>query len=518
MEIKILWADDEIDLLKPHILFLEERGYKVVPVTSGNEVVDEMESAAADMVFLDENMPGLSGLDTLSIVKSRWPQVPVVMITKSEEEHIMDEALGGKISDYLIKPVKPNQILLTVKKHTEARRLMSERSTKNYQQQFGDISMRLGGRLDHREWIDIYKELVFWDIDLAESADDNIHDIFTSQKREANRLFCRYYEQHYEDWLSGKDQDKPTLSPSVLKERLFPLLKEERPTFLFVIDNFRYDQWKYLQPAFEQYFHTEEDGLFYSILPTTTQFARNAMFGGLMPAEIQKKYPQYWVDENEEGYKNQYEDQLLDENLRRHGLNIRHGYWKVLNAQYGMKMVDNIHDMMNNRLNVVIYNFIDMLSHARTESNIVRELAQDERAYRSVTKSWFDHSPLLEMLKGLAERDVNIVITTDHGSTRIDNPVKVKGDRDVSVNLRYKQGRLLDYNPKQLYEVKDPSKIYLPRLHVTSPYIFARAGDFFAYPNNYNQYVQYYSTTFQHGGISMEEVLIPYVVMRAKGN
>ena len=513
----ILWADDEIDLLKPHILFLEEKGYRVIPVSSGRDALDEIESEVPDLVFLDEQMPGLSGIDTLKQIKQRWPQLPVVMITKSEEEHIMEDALGGKISDYLIKPVNPNQILLTVKKHTERRRLQSEHSTQSYQQQFREIGMQLGEGMDAEEWMEMYRRLVYWDIELASVDDENIHDIFLSQKREANAQYCRFYERHYLDWLQGREE-KPLMSHTVLSQRLIPLLRSEsRPTFLIVIDNFRYDQWKFVQPLLEKHFRVERDEMYYTILPTTTQFARNAMFAGLMPSEIERKYPQYWVNEDEEGWKNQYENELLDENLRRHGLNIKHTYNKVLNAQYGHRLVDRLPELMQAPLNVIIYNFIDMLSHARTDSDIVRELADDERAYRSLTLSWLEHSPLMELLQALSEKEVNVLITTDHGSVKIDHPVRVRGDRDISVNLRYKQGRLMDYKASEVFEVKDPAHLFLPRLHLTSPYIFCREGGFFAYPNNYNEYVKYYMNTFQHGGISMEETLVPYVLLRPKG-
>ncbi len=511
--IKILWADDEIDLLKPHIMFLEEKGYGVVPVCSGSDALDEL-GPDIDLVFLDEQMPGLSGIDTLRAIKQRYPQMPVVMITKSEEEHIMNDALGGKISDYLIKPVNPNQILLTVKRLTAQKSLVSEHSMMSYQQQFREIGMQLGGRMDWQEWVDMYRRLVFWEIELSDNDDENIHSIFLDQKRDAQRQYCRFYEENYISWLQGSE-DRPPMSHTVLKERLMPLLGE-RPTFLIVIDNFRYDQWAYLRPTIEQILRVERDDPYFTIIPTTTQFARNAMFAGLMPSEIERKYPQYWVNEDEEGWKNQYEDQLLDENLRRHGLHIKHTYNKVLNAQYGHKLLDRLPQMLQTPLNVIIYNFVDMLSHARTDSDIVRELAADERAYRSLTLQWLEHSPLMEMLRALSDKDVNIVITTDHGSVRTARPVRVKGDRDISVNLRYKQGRLLDYQSGDVFEVRDPQKIFLPKLHVTSPYIFARENDFFAYPNNYNQYVQYYSGTFQHGGISMEETIVPYVLLRPK--
>ncbi|MBR1550534.1 MAG: PglZ domain-containing protein [Bacteroidales bacterium] len=539
MQTRILWADDEIELLKPHVLFLKEKGCEVTAVQSGGDALDELEGGVLpDVVFLDEQMPGLSGIETLRRVKERWPQLPVVMVTKSEEEGLMEDALGGKISDYLIKPVSPSQLWLMVKKHTERKRLQSERSTMNYQQEFREIGNMIGGRMDAEEWKDVYRKLVYWDLELAGSEDENIHEIFMSQKEDANRQFCRFYEEKYLNWVAG-GQGRPLMSPTVLKERMFPLLSgvesgerrvENRTTqdrgsrfptphsplstFLIVIDNFRFDQWKFVQPLLEQYFRTEREDMYYAILPTTTQFARNAMFAGLMPSEIERMYPQYWVNEDQEGWKNQYEAELLGENLRRNGIGVKMSYNKVLNAQYGKKLVDRLPELMRNGLNVIIYNFIDMLSHARTDSDIVRELAEDEKAYRSVTLSWLEHSPLMEILKALSEKDVNVIITTDHGSVKIDHPVRVKGDREVSVNLRYKQGRLLDYNAKDVFEVKDPKRAFLPKLHVTSPYIFCRGNDFFAYPNNYNEYVRYYTNTFQHGGLSMEEVLVPFVVLR----
>ena len=514
--VTILWADDEIDLLKPHILFLQDKGYVVIPVKSGDEALDVLNDGPIDIVFLDENMPGISGLDTLTIIKNNYPQIPVVMITKSEEEHIMEEAIGSKISDYLIKPVNPNQILLTVKKHIEGSRLVGEKSATSYQQQFREISMKLMiGDLDANGWMDLYRDLVHWDIELSNTDDETTRDIFRSQMNEANQQFCRFFERNYVDWINGR-KDKPVMSSTVFRDLLFPLLSNKKSTFLIVVDNFRYDQWRLLQPAIERYLHVENEELFFATLPTTTQFARNTRFAGLMPAEIESQYPQYWINEDQEGYKNQYESELLSENLRRHGINIKQTYSKVLNGQFGHRLLDNVPSMLNNHLNVIIYNFVDMLSHARTESNVMRELAFDEKAYRAVTLSWFEHSPLLELIKLLAEYDVNVVITTDHGSVRVDNPVRVKGDRGVSVNLRYKQGRLLDYNPKQVFEVKNPRDIFLPRLYITSPYIFARGGDFFAYPNNYNQYVTYYMNTFQHGGISMEECLIPFAVLGSK--
>ncbi len=515
-KIKILWADDEIELLKPHIIFLEQKGYEVATSNNGDEALDMLREEPYDIVFLDENMPGLSGIETLTEIKNMQPNLPVVMITKSEEETIMEDAIGSRIADYLIKPVKPNQILLSLKKNLENRKIISEKKSFAYQQEFRNIGMEISNNLNHREWVDIYKKLIRWELELERSSDEGIIQILRMQKEEANQAFARFIASNYLDWLNGREPDKPVLSHTLVKEKLFPQLSNTANTVFLIIDNLRFDQWKALQPIFEQYFRIESEDIYFSILPTTTQYARNAIFAGLLPSEIEKKYPNYWVNEDEEGTKNQFEEQLFDTQLKRYGKNLKVSYHKILNLTAGRKLVDNLPNLMQNDLNVIVYNFVDMLSHARTEMEIIRELADDEPAYRSLTISWFEHSPLIDIIRYVASKKLNLIITTDHGSVRVNNPVKVIGDRNTNTNLRYKTGKSLNYNKKEVFEVRNPSEIFLPRLSVSASYIFCRSYDFFAYPNNYNYYVNYYKNTFQHGGISMEEVLVPYIKLRAK--
>ncbi len=513
--VKILWVDDEIDMLKPHIIFLEAKGYDMKTINNGNDALDMIRESNFDLVFLDENMPGLTGIEVLGEIKKINPVLPVIMITKSEEESIMEDAIGSNISDYLIKPVNPNQILLAIKKNIDAKQIISDKNTMDYQMEFRKIGMEMSNRLSQDEWIDVYKKLVDYEIKLEKSKDNTILDVFQMQKDEANSVFSDYVARNYIEWLNGAE-DRPILSQTVFREKILPRITHQHSTFLFVIDNLRYDQWKSIYPLISEFFRIEEDSVYYSILPTTTQYARNAFFAGLMPLEIQKKYPQYWVAENDDGTKNQYEKELLQTQLKRLGSDISLSYNKILNLSQGKKLVDNMHKLLDNDLNVIVYNFVDMLSHARTEMEVIRELASDERAYRSLTLSWFRNSPLFEMMKFVAEKKGQMIITTDHGSVRVKRPVKVVGDRDTNPNLRYKFGRNLAYKAKDVFEVRKPEEVFLPRLNISTAYIFAKKNDFMVYPNNYNYYSNFYNDTFQHGGISLEEVLIPIITLKAK--
>jgi CheY-like chemotaxis protein len=514
MQVKILWADDEIDVLKPHILFLEAKGYHVSTVNNGAEAVELSSEQDFDIIFLDENMPGISGLEALTRIKEEKPSVPVVMITKSEEERIMEEAIGNKIADYLIKPVNPNQILLTLKKNLDKSKLVSQTTNANYQQEFRQLGMQLSHRLSGDEWAEIYQKLVYWELELEEIEDAGMREILEMQKKEANTLFARTIEDNYLDWVNG-DEDAPTMLHQVFKEKIAPIVKEEK-VCLLVIDNLRFDQWKVLKPIIEKQFRVQKEEVVYSILPTATHYARNSFFSGLMPADMAKKFPNLWKNEEDEGGKNMHEKEFLESQLTRLGLNVKYSYNKITNFDAGKKLADNFGNLKDNQLNVIVYNFVDMLSHARTESEMIRELADDEAAYRSLTLSWFEHSPLQDIIKKVAEQKVKLIITTDHGTVRVQNPVKIVGEKSTNSNLRYKVGRNLSYNHKDVFVVKNPEEGKLPKGKLSSEFVFAKQDDFFVYPNNYNHFVKYFQNTFQHGGISLEEILIPYIELNAK--
>ncbi len=515
-KITILWADDEIDLLKPHILFLRDKGYELITTNNGDEAIDIIKQQHIDLVLLDENMPGISGIETLSKIKNIKADLPVVMITKSEEESIMEDAIGSKISDYLIKPVNPNQILLSIKKNLDNKRLISEKATSGYQQDFRNIGITLSDKLNFNEWKEVYKKLIYWELELEKSNDSGMAEVLQMQKTEANQQFFKFIESNYLSWLNAAKEKAPLLSHTLFKNKVAPHLDKELPVFMILIDNLRFDQWKVLQQVFAEYFRIDEEEMYYGILPTATQYSRNAIFAGLMPSEIEKKYPNLWFNDEDEGGKNLHEAEFLGEQLKRLNKNVKYSYTKVTNIAAGKRMVESIPNLMSNKLNVIVYNFVDMLSHARTEMEVIRELASDEAAYRSITKSWFEHSPLLDALKLISEKKCKVVLTTDHGTILVKEPTKIVGDRNTNTNLRYKQGKSLDYVKKDVFEVRNPSDAFLPKLHVSSAYVFAKEDKFFAYPNNYNHYVSYYRNTFQHGGVSLEEILIPVITMSSK--
>jgi CheY-like chemotaxis protein len=518
--VRILWVDDEIDLLKGHMRFLEEKGFRVESVSNGVDALDLMHEKAYDILFLDEHMPGMDGLSVLAEVNKFAPQLPVVMITKSEEEHIMEDAIGSRIADYLIKPVKPMQILMACKKILENKKLINQKVNLGYQQDFRNIAMQFFDDNDHKDWADIYRKLVYWDLEMVKNEDKSMVEILTSQMSEANTNFGRYVSQNYLDWVNTENPDqRPLLSPDILPSAVFPHLDGgHESVFFLLVDCLRYDQWKMFEPIISEYFYINQEQTYYSILPTATQYARNSIFSGLHPLDISNRLSKYWLNDDEEGGKNQYEPELALDQITRRRLNIKHSYNKIITNEDGKSLADSVLNLMHNDLNLVVYNFIDLLSHSRTEMNIIRELAPNEAAYRSISRSWLEYSPLLEMLIKLSQKNVKVIITSDHGTIRVKRPVRIVGDRNTSTNLRYKLGKNLNYdeNAKSVFTVRNPKDARLPQSNLSSSYAFTMEDYFFAYPNNYNYYVNYYRDTFQHGGISLEEMIIPIIELSPK--
>lgn len=516
---KILWVDDEIDLLKGHMMFLKEKNFEVESASNGIDALEMIKDQNYDIVFLDEQMPGMDGLTVLSEIKVVSPNTPVIMITKSEEEQIMEDALGAQITDYLIKPVKPTQILLACKKVLDNKKLITQTVNSGYQQEFRNIAMQFFEDNDFQDWQDIYRKLIFWEGRMEENEDKSMEEVLLNQLSEANTNFGRFVARNYLDWLHTSGNDKPLLSPEVIPHSVFPHLDGGYESVFFIlVDCLRYDQWRAFESIISDFFYINNEEAYFATLPTATQYARNSIFSGLFPLDISRRYPKLWLNDDEEGGKNMHEAELFAGLLKDHNLNLKHSYHKIITNEDGKNMADQVLNLMHNDLNVLVYNFIDLLSHSRTEMNIIKELAPNEAAYRSISRSWLEFSPLLTLLKKLSQRNVKIILTTDHGTIRVKKPVRIIGDRTTTTNLRYKQGKNLNYDEgaKHLFTVRKPSDALLPQSNVSSTYVFAMEDHFFAYPNNYNYYVNYYKDTFQHGGISLEEMIIPIVELTPK--
>jgi CheY-like chemotaxis protein len=512
-KINILWTDDEVEALKPYILFLREKGYEVDTCSNGNDTIDLVRINRYDLIFLDENMPGLSGIETLKLIREVRTDIPVVMITKSDAEELMEAAIGSEIADYLIKPVKPTQVLLVIKKILDQRRLVTEKTTTDYRQEFSRISNMISTASTYEDWTDLYKKIIFWESELEKSTDPGMSGILKEQENEANNSFSKFIISNYLGWLKPGNKNKPVLSPSLLQEKVFPFIGNNRPLFFILIDNLRYDQWKTIYNELSGLFRLVDEDMYFSILPTSTQFSRNSIFAGLMPLEIEQSMPELWINDDDDEGKNNFEEQFFQRHLNRKKLDYRWSYNKISSSLEGKKVNDKVRAMLDNDINILVFNFVDMLSHARTDIKVIRDLASDERAYRSLTRSWFAHSSLFDLLKILANSPARVIFSTDHGTIRVQNPLKIIGDKNTSPNLRYKMGRNLDYDARKIFELKEPEKAMLPKSNISSRYIFALNKDFLIYQNNYNHYAGYYKDTFQHGGISMQEVMLPVALL-----
>ncbi|AZZ57984.1 bifunctional response regulator/alkaline phosphatase family protein [Riemerella anatipestifer] len=511
---KILWIDDEVDLLKPHIVFLENKGYQVTPINNVNEALEILDEESFSLVLLDENMPGISGLDAIPLLKEKNSAMKIVMVTKSEEEHIMEQAIGSQIADYILKPVNPNQVLLSLKKNLQSDDLVEQQTKQEYQQEFRNISMELSYLNTYEDWSNYYKKILGWEIKFDKVFDNEFADLLQSQKEEANIQFAKFIERNYENWLNSNE--KPLMSHTLFKEKVKPEMQNDK-VLLLMIDNLRYDQWKVIEPLFLKFYNKTLETSYYSILPTATQYARNAFFAGLMPSEIEKRFPDQWLNDNEEGNKNEAEQDFLKDQMKRLGLSSKTmKYIKVLNSDFEQKVLEDFHQHQNKDLVVVVYNFIDILSHAKTDNSIINQLIRDDKTFRSLTLNWFENAPIIRLIKQAAESGFKLIITTDHGTIYVKKPSKVVGDRETSTNIRYKTGKSLSYEDSDVWAISQPEKLFLPKGNLSSKYVFAKNNTFLAYPKNYNHFVNYYKETYQHGGISLEECIIPFCVLEPK--
>ncbi len=513
---RILWADDEIELLKAHIIFLKSKGYEVIAVTNGDDAISTVKNQTVDIVLLDEMMPGKDGLTTLNTIKDLKPQVPVIMITKNEEESLMEEAIGKRIDDYLTKPVNPSQILMACKKLLERRDIVNEQRSQQYAREMSNISMSLMNVSGADDWIEMATKLFRMDMELDSSSDNDFRNILYDQRKECNKEFCKFVEKDYPRWVNNP-QNRPTLSTDLVQKYLVPGIKRGRKSILIVIDCMRLDQWYMLEPFFYDWFQVETK-FYYSVLPTSTPFSRNAIFSGLFPREIEKTYPQFWsLDEDDESL-NKYEKELLELQLKRNHVdqNLTVSYVKIMNNNDANNFDKNLNNFVQADVMGIVINFVDILAHSRSDLPILREIAPNEPAYRSLTKSWFQHSPFMSVFSRLAEMDVDIYLTSDHGSVRGLTGAKVIGDRETSTSLRYKFGRSLKVDKKQAVLIKNPHEWQLPMHGINTTYIIAKENNYFVYPNNYNKFIRHYKDSFQHGGISMEEVILPIIKLTSK--
>jgi len=508
---KILWVDDEIDSLKPHILFLEQKGFKISTAVSGDDAVAKVRDEQLDLVLLDEMMPGKDGLTTLEEIKEIKPHLPVVMVTKSEEESLMEDAIGQKIDDYLTKPVNPSQVLMVAKRILDTKKIITESRMRRYITDLNKLNQKLFGAMGPQDWLDAAGVLASWDLEMDQDRDEGLIQTHIGSRHELNIEFTKYLEKNYADWLFS--DERPVLSPDVLKHYMLPILKGGNKVLLLVVDCMRLDQWLTVEPLLSEYYNINRH-TYFSIVPSATPFARNALFAGLFPEDIAKQYPRIYRDANE-GSLNRDEDVLLADFLNREGVELSGAvrYEKIFDNTEGEGLAKRVADYYQSEMVAFVFNFLDILAHGRSNNVILREIAGGEAAFRSLMQSWFIHSPLFAILKAFAARDFTVIVTSDHGSVLCSRGTMAHGKRDTSTNLRYKYGDNLNCDVKDAWLIKKPEQYRLPKFGLATTYLIAKEDYFFVYPNNYNEYIRQFSNSFQHGGISLEELAVPLAVM-----
>jgi len=514
---KILWVDDQIEELRSHVVYLTDKGYEVDGATNGRDAVEMLRKNPYDAILLDEMMPGMGGLETLSELKLVRDNVPVIMITKSEEEDLMNRAIGRRIDDYLVKPVSPLQIVSVLKRQLEGRRIRSEQINRDFLSHYQSMSGRMIDAASHQDWEALYADMVTWELDLYSYSDHGLLATHDEQWSEANRVFARYIRDQYAGWVSGAD-NAPLMCPDLFKTWVAPELETGRQVYFIVIDCMRLDQWQNVESLLEPFFQMDRR-LYWSILPTATPFARNAIFAGLYPSEIGSRYPDWWRGaSNQQHSKNAHEKELMGEQLKRLDSpaadNFR--YYKVYDARDTDDLRRHIGSLDDVKLVTAVYNFLDIMAHGRAQSSILKELAPDVAAFRTLMRSWFEHSTLFEVLKHLSRKDVTVFITTDHGSTLCRKATTIKGNRDTSSNVRYKYGDNLGVDEKAVFLMKEPEEYMLPRQSAIENYAITTENHYLVYPTNYHEYERLYRDSFQHGGISLEEMIVPFAVLRPR--
>lgn len=514
---RILWVDDEVDLLKSQIIFLESKNFKVIPVSSGEEAVNQVKASGFDLVLLDEMMPGMDGLETLFRIKQIKPDLPVIMATKSEREELIEQALGQRIDDFLLKPLNPSQVLASCRRVLDGRKLVEEQTVRDYVQSSQELRSFDYSTLDWQAWCRHYRNLVEWDMRLSQLRDDGLHVSHEGTLREANLEFCRFVEENYTGWLHG--QSRPILSTDIIERYVVPPVRDGKKCLFIILDCMRLDQWLTIEQAIKSYFDIRTD-YYYSILPTATPYSRNAIFGGLFPAQIAKSYPQYWEkgDTSNEASLNRHEYQLLEMNLAR--LKCKTSpeprYVKIFNIDESREVRKNFGSFQNVPLVSLVVNFMDILVHSRAESQVLQEITPDEKAFRSLTLTWFANSDIFHILQVAARQNREVIITTDHGSIQGRRGSEIKAGQNTTANLRYKSGSNISGDPRQVLWIKNPAEYLLPEDYRGMQYLVAKEDFYLVYPTKYEEYRKRYEGTFQHGGISMEEMILPVAVMRPK--